>query len=57
MASQQVKTPDRDWNIECYGGSDTSVAEALQRAEARVRPVVAAVSAGRPPHRPLNHHD
>ncbi|MAR13617.1 MAG: hypothetical protein CL681_27035 [Blastopirellula sp.] len=50
-ASQQVKTPDRDWNIECYGGSDTSVAEALQRAEARVRSVVAAVSAGRPPDR------
>ena len=48
-ASELVQTPDREWNIECYGGSDTSLEEALLRAQERVRAVASAVSQGRDP--------
>ena len=48
-ASELVQTPDREWNIECYGGSDNSIEEALLRAQERVRTVAAAVSQGREP--------
>jgi len=48
-AAEPVQSEDHPWNIECYGGSDTSVEEALERAAERARAAAVAIRDGHEP--------
>ena len=48
-AAERVQSEDHPWNVECYGGSDTSVEEALERAAERARAAAVAISEGHEP--------
>lgn len=58
-ASEPVRDGNRSWNLTCYGGSNTSVEEALQRAAERAKSATDRIRHGGPPqayaysHRPL----
>ncbi|MFP6764433.1 MAG: hypothetical protein VB858_12475 [Planctomycetaceae bacterium] len=45
-AAEPVQSADHPWNVECYGGSDISVEEALERAAERARAAAVAISEG-----------
>jgi len=48
-ASEPVQKADRTWNLECYGGSNSNVEEALRRASERAKAAAAAIRQGSPP--------
>ena len=48
-ASERVQKADRTWNLECYGGSNKNLEEALERAADRARAAAAAIALGQDP--------